>query len=198
MKSLTLVGFLLIWLLLSVGCDRAQKKFNHVDVTGIPGFGNTFSLPDGHGQQRKLADFRGKVVLLFFGYTHCPDVCPTTLARLREVMVRLGPDADKLVVLFVTLDPARDSAVLLREYVPSFDPRFIGLRPDDELALQKITRDFKIYYHKVPAERADRYTIDHTSGSYVFDMQGRLRLFVRDDENTTPLVEDLRLLISAS
>ena len=128
-----------------------KPEFKNIDITGASGFGSDFSLLDVDGKTRTLADFKGKVVVMFFGYTQCPDVCPTTLTEMQQAMTLLGPQADQVQVLFVTVDPARDTAVILKQYVPSFDPRFMGLRPADEAALEKVTKDFKIYYKKVPA-----------------------------------------------
>ena len=184
-----------IFLLLSSGCERAAVHFKNIDITGNNHFAGDFSLLDSRGQTKHLADFRGKVVLLFFGYTQCPDVCPTTLAEMREVVSLLGKDAHKLQVIFVTLDPERDTADLLAQYVPSFHPSFIGLRPADTVALKKITNDFKIYYAKVEGKEANRYLIDHTAGSYVFDAKGALRLFVRHGQGANILADDLRTLI---
>ena len=145
---------------------------------------------------RTLADFKGKAVVMFFGYTHCPDVCPTTLAELKGVMEALGPDADRVQVLFVTVDPERDTQQLLAQYVPAFDSRFTGMRPADEAALQKVTKDFKVYYAKVPGTSPGNYTMDHSAGSYVFDPQGRLRLFIRHGQGPEPIAHDLKLLLS--
>lgn len=184
-----------VCILLGSGCDRAAVHFKNIDITGNTNFVGDFSLLDSHGQTKHLRDFRGKVVLLFFGYTQCPDVCPTTLAEMREVVSLLGKDADKLQVIFVTLDPERDTAGLLAQYVPSFHPSFIGLRPADMAALKKITNDFKIYYAKVGEKEANHYLIDHTAGSYVFDTKGALRLFVRHGQGANILADDLRTLI---
>ncbi|MDR9824823.1 SCO family protein, partial [Vibrio sp. FNV 38] len=139
-----------------------------LDITGSKSFGTDFSLTDHTGKRRTLEDFRGKVVVMFFGYTHCPDVCPTTLAELRAVMDTLGKDADRVQVLFVTVDPERDTQDLLAKYVPAFDPRFIGLRPANETELKKVASDFKVFYSKVPGSSPDNYTMDHTAGSYMF------------------------------
>lgn len=187
--------FVFIFLLLNSGCERATVHFKNIDITDNTSFANDFSLLDSHGQTKHLRDFRGKVALLFFGYTQCPDVCPTILAEMREVMGLLGKDADKLQVIFVTLDPERDTADLLAQYVPNFHPSFIGLRPADMVALKKITQEFKIYYSKVKEKEANRYLIDHTAGSYVFDAQGKLRLFVQHGQGANILADDLRTLI---
>jgi len=177
-----------------VACSP-KPEFKNIDITGASGFGSDFSLLDVDGKTRTLADFKGKVVVMFFGYTQCPDVCPTTLTEMQQTMVLLGPQADKVQVLFVTVDPARDTAAILKQYVPSFDPRFIGLRPADEAALEKVTKDFKIYYKKVPGLSPGSYTIDHTAGSYVFDPEGHLRLYIKHAQGPETLAHDLKELL---
>ena len=172
-----------------------KPEFKNIDITGASGFGSDFSLLDVDGKTRTLADFKGKVVVMFFGYTQCPDVCPTTLTEMQQAMTLLGPQADQVQVLFVTVDPARDTAVILKQYVPSFDPRFMGLRPADEAALEKVTKDFKIYYKKVPGLSPGSYTIDHTAGSYVFDPEGHLRLYIKHAQGPETLAHDLKELL---
>jgi len=142
-----------------------------------------------------LADFKGKVVVMFFGYTQCPDICPTTLTEMQQVMGLMGSQADKVQVLFVTVDPQRDTAQILKQYVPSFDTRFLGLRPADEAALEKVTKDFKIYYKQVPGSKPGTYTIDHTAGSYAFDPEGRLRLYIKHAQGPETLAHDLKELL---
>jgi protein SCO1/2 len=132
---------------------------------------------------------------VFFGYTQCPDVCPTTMAEMAAVMKELGPLADKVQVLFITIDPERDTQDLLSKYVPAFDPRFLGLR-GDLAQTQKVAQDFKVFYQKVPGKDPGSYTMDHTAGSFVFDPQGRIRLFVRHGQGPAPIVHDLKLLLS--
>lgn len=184
---------LLLFAILLAACDSGQTRFNNVDVTGA-NYAKDFRLTDASGQPRSLADFRGKVVVVFFGYTQCPDVCPTTLSDMAEVKKRLGSDGDKLQVIFVTLDPDRDTPQVLAQYVPAFDPAFIGLYGTrDETAA--VAKDFKIFYQKVPGKTATSYTLDHTAGSYVFDREGRLRLFLRHAGAVDPIVEDLRKLL---
>jgi protein SCO1/2 len=175
---------------LAAGCE-VTPKFKSTDITGAE-YGKSLELPDTSGQPRRLEDFRGKAVVLFFGFTHCPDVCPTTLADLAGVMKALGPDAARVQVLFVTLDPERDTPGALDQYVHAFDPRFIGLR-GDAAATQRVAKEFKIYYEK--RKQGDTYTIDHSAQSYVIDPQGRLRLLVRHDRLATDLPEDLRTLL---
>jgi protein SCO1/2 len=172
-----------------------QQSFKNVDITGSKAFGTDFSLLDPDGKVRTLADFKGKAVLMFFGYTQCPDVCPTTLTEMQQVMTLLGPQADKVQVLFVTVDPERDTAAILKQYVPAFDSRFLGLRPADEAALEKVTKDFKVYYQKVPGTSSGSYTMDHMAGSYAFDPEGRLRLYIKHAQGAETLAQDLKELL---
>jgi protein SCO1/2 len=182
--------------LLVAGCGKQQPAFQNVDITGNTQFAGNFSLPDTAGKIRTMADYKGKVVVLFFGYTHCPDVCPTTMAELSQALQQLGPeDAKRVQVLFVTVDPERDTPALLAQYVPAFNPTFVGLRPADQAQLTKVTKDFRVYYAKVPGKTADSYTMDHTAASYVFDPDGKLRLFARDGQGATPWVHDIKLLL---
>lgn len=176
------------------GCDNHGPAFQNLDITGNSQFGTNFALPDTSGKIRSLADFKGKAVVLFFGYTHCPDVCPTTMAELSQALQQLGPDAARVQVLFVTLDPARDTSDVLSQYVAAFNPSFVGLRPD-EAQLAKVAKDFRVYYAKVQGKTADSYTMDHTAASYVFDPSGKLRLFARDGQGVQPWVHDLKLLL---
>lgn len=190
-----LLASLLVMLAMAVaiaGCDSSAPKFNNADITGAD-YARDFALTDHNGKSRTLADFRGKVVTVFFGYTHCPDVCPTTLSEMKLVLKELGADAGRVQVLFVTVDPERDTPEVLRQYVPSFDPGFLGLYGDAKITAE-VARNFKVFYQKVPGAKPDTYTMDHTAGSYVFDPQGRLRLFVRHG-NLQPLVSDLRFLL---
>ena len=172
-----------------------KPEFKNIDITGSTAFGKDFALLDPDGKVRTLADFKGKVVVMFFGYTQCPDICPTTLTEMQQVMTLLGPQSDKVQVLFVTVDPERDTAEILKQYVPAFDPRFLGLRPADAAALEKVTRDFKIYYKKVPGANPGSYTIDHTAGSYAFDPDGRLRLYIKHAQGPETLEHDLKELL---
>jgi protein SCO1/2 len=178
-------------------CDKTGGKaasFQNTDVTGLD-YAKGFALTDHTGKPRTLADFKGKVVVVFFGYTQCPDVCPTTMAEMASVMQKLGPQADGVQVLFITLDPERDTQELLASYVPAFDKRFIGLRGTPEQTA-KVAKDFKVFYAKVPGADAGSYTIDHTAGSYVFDRDGKLRLFIRHGGGADPVVHDIRQLLS--
>ena len=177
-----------------VACSP-KPEFKNIDITGSTAFGKDFSLLDPDGNVRTLADFKGKVVVMFFGYTQCPDICPTTLTEMQQVMSLLGPQSDKVQVLFVTVDPERDTASILKQYVPSFDPRFLGLRPADEAALEKVAKDYKIYYKKVPGQSAGSYTMDHMAGSYAFDPEGRLRLYIKHAQGPETLAHDLKELM---
>ncbi len=176
-------------------CSR-PPAFTNLDLTGnTAAFGTDFALPGTDGRVRTLADYRGKAVVLFFGYTHCPDVCPTTMAELAQAMKELGNDANRVQVLFVSLDPERDSAAGLAQYVAAFDPRFAALRPANAAQLKKVTGDFRIYFAKAPAAASGEYTVDHTAASYVFDPQGKLRLYARDGQGPAPWVHDLNILL---
>jgi protein SCO1/2 len=185
---LSLIGLALI------ACSP-KPSFKNVDITGSKAFGNDFSLLDPDGKVRTLSDFKGKAVVIFFGYTQCPDVCPTTLTEMQQVMTLLGPQADKVQVLFITVDPDRDTAAILKQYVPAFDKRFLGLRPADQAALEKVAKDFMIYYKQVPGTSAGSYTIDHTAGSYAFDPEGRLRLYIKHAQGPEILAQDLKELL---
>ena len=178
-----------------LGACSPKPEFKNIDITGSTSFGKDFSLLDPDGNVRTLADFKGKVVVMFFGYTQCPDICPTTLTEMQQVMTLLGPQSDKVQVLFVTVDPERDTAAILKQYVPSFDPRFLGLRPADDAALEKVAKDFKIYYKKVPGTAPGSYTMDHTAGSYAFDPEGRLRLYIKHAQGPETLAHDLKELL---
>ena len=193
MNFLRLCFLTAIFLVLSA-CSPKQE-FKNIDITGSTAFGKDFSLVDPDGKVRTLADFKGKVVVMFFGYTQCPDICPTTLTEMQQVMSLMGPQSDKVQVLFVTVDPERDTAEILKQYVPAFDPRFLGLRPADEASLEKVTKDFKIYYKKVPGNKPGSYTMDHTAGSYAFDPEGRLRLYIKHAQGPETLAHDLKELL---
>jgi protein SCO1/2 len=179
-------------------CDKLPGKqaasFQNTDVTGLD-YAKGFSLTDHTGKPRTLADYKGKVAIVFFGYTQCPDVCPTTMAEMASVMQKLGPQADQVQVLFITLDPERDTPQLLASYVPAFDKRFVGLYGTPEQTA-KTAKDFKVFYSKVPGTAPGSYTIDHMAGSYVFDRDGRLRLFIRHGGSADAIVHDVRQLLS--
>jgi protein SCO1/2 len=178
------------------GCERVAPphRFNAVDLTGAT-YAQGFDLPDFDGKPRTLADFRGKVTLVFFGYTQCPDACPTTMAELSGILRTLGPDAARVQVVFVSVDPSRDTPALLKNYVTNFRPDFIALR-GDETQTQQVIKDFKLIVQKVPGKTPDSYTIDHTAGTYVFDPQGRVRLFASQSLDPALLTDDLKALLA--
>ena len=189
----TLAALLLV-LLLSA-CGPAGPAFKNTDITGADCC-KDFRLTDHAGKARALADFRGKAVVVFFGYTQCPDVCPTTMAEMKSVMQQLGADAQRVQVLFVTVDPERDTRALLANYVPAFDSSFLGLYGDLETTA-KTAKEFKVFYQKVPGKTPASYRVDHTAGSYVFDPQGRIRLFARYGDGGTNLAADLKTLLAS-
>ena len=176
-------------------CGPAQPSFKSIDVTGAD-FGRELQLTDHTGRTRTLADFKGKVTVVFFGFTRCPDACPTTLAELKLVKEKLGQDGERLQVLFVSVDPERDTPELLAKYVPAFDPTFLGLYGDAD-ATARTAKEFKVFYQKVPGSSPDNYSMDHTAASYVYDPQGRLRLFVKHGQGADALVHDIKLLLEA-
>ncbi|MGF6273968.1 protein SCO1/2 [Massilia sp. UYP11] len=200
MKTLLgVLGFTAV-ALLAAGCDKVGAKlgsappaFHNTDVTGVD-YAKGFALTDHTGKPRTLQDFKGKVVVVFFGYTQCPDVCPTTMAEMATVMKELGPASDEVQVLFITVDPERDTQELLSHYVPAFDKRFIGLY-GDAAATARVAKEFKVFYAKAPGTDPGSYTVDHTAGSFVFDKQGRLRLFVRHGQGPALIAHDLRQLL---
>ena len=177
-------------LALVAGCDRSPS-FKSTDITGAD-YGKHIELTDHTGRPRHLEDFRGKAVVVFFGFTHCPDVCPTTLAEVASALKKLGPEAHRVQVLFVTVDPERDTPQVLAQYVTAFDPRFLGLY-GTPAETQRAAKEFKIYYEK--RKSGDTYSVDHSSQSYVIDPEGRLRLLVRPDRIAQDLPDDLRTLL---
>ena len=179
------------------GCDRAGNAgaaFKGIDITGAD-YARDFDLPDAQGQRRRLADFKGRVVVVFFGFTHCPDVCPTTMAELAAVKAALGADGDRVQGIFITVDPERDTPELLRAYLGNFDKSFVALRGTDE-ETKALAKHFKVFYAKVPGKTEGNYTIDHTAGSYVFDAKGSVRLFTRHGTGADALKSDLQLLLN--
>ena len=172
-------------------CQPSGPKFKSTDLTGAD-YGKSLALAGHDGKPRTLADFRGKAVVLTFGFTHCPDVCPTTLAELAGAMKQLGPEAARVQVLFVTVDPERDTREVLAKYVPAFDPRFLGLYGDLE-ATRQVAKEFKIFFEKQPTGAT--YTVNHSAQVYVLDAQGRLRLFVRHERIGADLADDVRTLL---
>ena len=185
----TVSGFLM-------GCSPDKPQFKSIDLTGAD-YAQGFSLTDHNGQLRTLKDFAGKVVVVFFGFTQCPDVCPTSMAELAQVKQQLGADGDKLQGIFITVDPERDTAEMLKAYMGNFDPTFLALRPTLE-QLPQVAKDFKIYYKKVDGKTPGSYTMDHSAGSYVFDEKGRIRLYNRYGSGADALASDIRLLIKSS
>ena len=182
--------------MLLAACSPEAPTFKGADITGAS-FGRELALADHHGKARTLADFRGKAVVIFFGFTQCPDVCPTALSALAEAMRRLGPDATRVQVLFVTIDPERDTADLLSRYVPAFHPSFLGLRGDAE-ATARVAKEFKVLYQKVPGQTPDTYTMDHSAGLYLLDPQGRLRVFESHGQGAEAIAHDLAQLLRSS
>ncbi len=177
-------------------CGPATPKFQGSDVTGVS-FGRDFHLTDHTGKPRTLADFRGKAVVIFFGYTQCPDYCPTTLSELAAAMTKLGPDAARVQVLFVTVDPERDTAELLSRYVPAFNPSFLGLY-GDAAATAATAKEFKILYQKQAGATPGTYTMDHSAGTFIFDPQGRLRVYESYGQGPDVFAHDIRVLLEAS
>jgi protein SCO1 len=182
---------IIICSLLLAGCDN-RAHFKGTDITGAD-YGKSLQLTDHTGRPRSLEDWRGKAVVLFFGFTHCPDVCPTTLADVSNALKQLGPDAQRVQVLFVTVDPERDTPEVLAKYVTAFDPAFLGLYGDDA-ATRRVAKEFKVYYEKRKTDGG--YSVDHSAQSYVIDPQGRLRLFVRHDRIASDLPVDLKTLLN--
>lgn len=178
-------------------CQPAPQppSFQATDITGAP-FGRGFELIDHNGQTRTLADFRGKVVAVFFGYTHCPDVCPTTLSDFAAALKQLGPQAEQVQVIFVTVDPQRDTPDLLKLFVPAFNPTFLGMYTDAE-SLKRLANEFKVVYQKSSVKAADDYLIDHSAGTYVYDAKGNLRLLMPYGSSPDTIANDLRTLLKA-
>jgi protein SCO1 len=177
-----------------VACGERAPKFRSTDITGVD-YGKALDLPDTSGRVRRLEEFRGKAVVLFFGFTHCPDVCPTTLADIARIRKELGPLGERVQPVFVSVDPERDTPDQLAKYVKAFDPAIIALRGDLP-ATQRLAKEFKIYFEK--RKTGDTYSVDHSSQTYVIDPQGRLRLLVRPDRLAADLGEDLRTLLQES
>jgi protein SCO1/2 len=185
-------------IVLLAACDKVfapKSLFQGADVTGSR-MGGELKLLDHNGKARTLADFRGKVVVVAFGYTQCPDVCPTTLADLSSAVRKLGPDGARVQVLFVTVDPRRDTAELLRQYVPAFHPDFLGLR-GDAAATSTVTKDFHVYAQERAGKTADSYTVDHSAQTFAFDREGRLRLVFSPGMAPEAMASDLRVLLNS-
>ncbi|MCB1896396.1 MAG: SCO family protein [Rhodocyclaceae bacterium] len=189
-----LAVFLAASLLFGCGDDASKPAFNGTDITGAD-YARGFSLTDSRGHRRGLADFAGRAVAVFFGYTQCPDVCPTTLTQMAAVMEMLGQDAERLQVVFITVDPERDTPALLAEYMPLFDARFIALYGTRD-ETEKVTKDFRVFYRKSGDVSGNRYTVDHSAGLYLFDPAGRLRLYYKHGEQPGRIAADVRRLLA--
>lgn len=181
---------------LMAGCTDAKPQFTSIDITGAD-YAKDFALADHNGQLRSIKDFQGKVVVVFFGFTQCPDVCPTSMAELAEIKKMLGADGERLQGLFVTLDPERDTPEVLKAYMANFDPGFLALRPELD-KLPQVAKDFKIFYKKVDGKMPGSYSLDHSAGSYVFDPQGRVRLYSRYGSGAPALAADVKLLLKGN
>ena len=191
MKILAL--FLLLGILTACHPDKLKASFVGTDITGAD-FTQSFHLTDHTGKIRTLGDFKGKAVILFFGYTHCPDVCPTTMSDLKNTLKLLGPKADEVQVLFITLDPERDTQEILAKFVPSFNPTFLGLRGDATQTAETIAI-FKIYAKKVASEGKSDYTLDHSAGMYVYDKAGKIRLYINYGEKPAEIASDIKQIL---
>jgi protein SCO1/2 len=176
-------------------CSESKPTFNAVDITGAD-YAKDFSLTDASGRVRTMADFKGKVVVLFFGYAQCPDVCPTTMTDMAQLKQQLGADGDRLQVLFVTVDPERDTREVMKAYMGAFDPSFIALIPTPE-QLPPLAKDFKVYYKKVEGKTPTSYSMDHSAASFVYDPQGRLRLYARFGTPIPAMVSDVQALLKS-
>lgn len=175
------------------GCAEKQAQFKSVDITGVD-YAKDFQLPDADGKPRSIKDFAGKAVVVFFGYTQCPDACPTTLAEIAQAKKLLGPDGDKVQGVLVTVDPERDTPEILKAYVGNFGPDFVALRGTPE-QVAAVAKDFRVFYKKVDGKAPGSYTMDHSAASYVYDPQGRLRLYTRYGSGAQALADDLKLLL---
>ena len=177
-------------------CSDKKADFAAIDVTGAD-YARGFSLTDHNGQLRTVRDFAGKVIVVFFGYTQCPDACPTTMSELAEVKKLLGKDSERLQAVFITVDPERDTPEVLKAYMGNFDPAFLALIPSTQ-ALPALAKDFKVYYKKVDGKTPTGYTVDHTAGCYVYDPRGKLRLYTRYGSGAPALAGDIALLIKGA
>ncbi len=190
-----LIGASLLPLVLTACGPSGKPQFKAVDITGA-NYAHDFALPDADGRQRSMADFKGKLVVVFFGFTQCPDVCPTTLVELAGVRKALGADGQKVQGVFITVDPERDTPQVLKAYTDNFGADFVALRGSADQT-RAVAKAFKVFYAKVPGKTEDSYTMDHTAGSYIFDTQGRIRLFSRYGSGAEALKHDLQLLLQA-
>ena len=188
--------FLSFFTLFLVACSPDKPQFKSIDLTGAD-YAKDFAMPDQNGKTRSIKDFTGKVVVVFFGFTQCPDVCPTSMAELAGIKKALGKDADKLQVVFITVDPERDTLEILKAYMANFDPSFLALRPSAS-QLPNLAKDFKVYYKKVDGKTPTSYSLDHSAGNFVYDPQGRLRLYSRYGSGADALTHDIRLLLKGA
>ena len=195
LRKLATCGLLTLGTGLLGACSEPRPQFHGVDITGAD-YGRDFPLTDHNGQARSIKDFPGKVVIVFFGYTQCPDVCPTSMAELAEVKKLLGKDGDRLQGIFITVDPERDTAGMLKAYMTNFDPSFLALVPTPE-QLVALAKDFKVYYKRVEGKTPTSYSMDHSAGSYMYDPQGRLRLYNRYGSGAPALAVDAQLLLKS-
>ncbi|PND37800.1 SCO family protein [Paucibacter aquatile] len=199
-RSLAATGLAFALLGSLAACDQlglggaSKLAFKGVDLTGAE-YARSLNLPDQDGRSRSLADFKGKVVVVFFGYTQCPDVCPTTMAELAEVKRSLGAEGERVQGVFVSVDPERDTPALLKAYMASFDPSFVALRGSEEQT-KAAAKEFKVYYAKVPGKTPESYTLDHTAASFIFDPEGRVRVFSRYGSGAQALADDIKLLLA--
>lgn len=190
-----IAAVLLAAVLCVAGCGKPDAvRFQSTDITGAE-FARSLELTGHDGKPRTLADFNGKVLVVFFGFTHCPDVCPTALSRFASVMKALGPDAERVQVVLVTVDPERDTPEVLARYVTAFNPAFLGLT-GDAAAIERTAKEFRVMFEKQAGQTPETYTVDHSSGVYVFDPKGRVRLFVSGQQDAAVLEHDIRLLLS--
>jgi protein SCO1 len=180
--------------LAACSAEKPKPAFKNIDITGAE-YAKALALPDADGKTRTLAEFQGKVVIVFFGFAQCPDVCPTTLAEIAEVRSKLGAGGAKVQPVFVTVDPERDTPAVLKEYVKPFGADIVALRGTLEQT-QAAARSFKVFFAKNPGKTEGSYTVDHTAGSYVFDAKGQVRLFVRYGGGVESWLDDLKLLLS--
>lgn len=197
LKTLALGGLGLGAAGLLGACSKGTTSFHSIDLTGAD-YAKDFALTDFNGQARSLADFKGKVVVMFFGYTQCPDVCPTTMLEMAQVKQQLGVNGDKLQVLFVSVDPERDTPDVLKAYVQAFDPSFLALYADTPDKLSALARDFKVYYKRVEGRQPGNYTMDHSAANYIYDPSGRLRLFSRYGSPIEEVAADIRKLLNGA
>ena len=193
LRCLSLGLFASVPLAMLSACSDPRPQFAAVDITGAD-YAQGFSLSDHNGRPRSLKDFAGKVVVVFFGYTQCPDVCPTSMLELAQVRKALGADGERLQGIFISVDPERDTPEVLKSYMSNFDPSFVALRPTPE-RLAATAKDFKVYYKKVEGKTPGSYSMDHSAGSYVYDTQGRLRLYTRYGSGVPALVSDVGILL---